>query len=145
MKKWEHKARIGVCLGQSPRHSKKVALVLNLQTRHVSPQFHCQCDDMCDTLRPSLQNPGVASKWQAKTGFYNHKGKAGKEVADDVFTDALHVPDFELPDNAADLRLPIDTEICLLYHQQLVNKGAIVSNFVWFDLKFPTTMFHQSN
>jgi hypothetical protein len=40
--KWERKARIGIYLGSSPRHSRKVALVLNLRTGHVSPQFHCQ-------------------------------------------------------------------------------------------------------
>jgi len=30
------------------------------------------------------------------------------------------------------------TETCLLHHQQLVNKGAIVSNYCSFELKFPT-------
>jgi len=109
MKKWEHKERIGAHLGESPRHSKKVALVLNLQTGHVSPQFHCQHDDLCDTLRPSLQNPGVVSKWQAKTGFHNHKGKIGEGVTDDVFAEGLQIPEFELPESAADLRLSIDT------------------------------------
>jgi hypothetical protein len=44
--KWEEKARIGLLLGFSPRHSRKVALVLNLQTGHVSPQFHCVFDDL---------------------------------------------------------------------------------------------------
>jgi hypothetical protein len=67
--KWEHKARIGIYLGTSPRHSRKVALVLNLQTGHVSPQFHCQFDDLCDTLRPSAGNPVPQSKWQEKGGF----------------------------------------------------------------------------
>jgi len=36
-------------------------------------------------------------------------------------------------------------EMCLLCHQQLVNKGAIVINFCSVGLKFPTTVFHQSN
>jgi Reverse transcriptase (RNA-dependent DNA polymerase) len=67
--KWQHKARIGMYLGPSPRHSKKVALVLNLETGHVSPQFHCQFDDMCDTLRPSAGNAMPQSKWQDKAGF----------------------------------------------------------------------------
>jgi len=35
-------------------------------------------------------------------------------------------------------------ELCLLCHQQPVTRSAIVSNFVWFGLKFPTAMFHQS-
>jgi hypothetical protein len=67
--KWEHKARIGIYLGTSPRHSRKVALVLNLQTGLVSPQFHCQFDDLCDSLRPSAGNPVPQSKWQEKAGF----------------------------------------------------------------------------
>jgi len=36
-------------------------------------------------------------------------------------------------------------EICLLCYQQLVNKGAIVSKFCSFELKFPTAMFQQNN
>jgi hypothetical protein len=36
---------------------------------HVSPQFHCQFDDLCDTLKPSTGNPTVPSLWQEKTGF----------------------------------------------------------------------------
>jgi len=38
-------------------------------------------------------------------------------------------------------------EACSLCHQQLINKGAIVSNFVCFGLlvKLPTAMFHQHN
>lgn len=38
--KWDQKSRVGLYLGSSPRHSRRVALVLNLQTGHVSPQFH---------------------------------------------------------------------------------------------------------
>jgi hypothetical protein len=39
--KWERHSHVGIYLGPSPRHSRKVALVLNLSTGHVSPQFHC--------------------------------------------------------------------------------------------------------
>jgi hypothetical protein len=67
--KWQHKARIGMYLGPSPRHSKMVALVLNLETGHVSPQFHCQFDDMCYTLRPLAGSAMPQSKWQDKAGF----------------------------------------------------------------------------
>jgi hypothetical protein len=72
--KWEHKARIGIYLGSSPRHSRKVALVLNLQTGHVSPQFHCQYDDLCDSLRPSAGNPVPQSRWQERAGFVLTEG-----------------------------------------------------------------------
>jgi Reverse transcriptase (RNA-dependent DNA polymerase) len=67
--KWEYKSRIGIYLGASPRHSKKVALILNLQTGLVSPQFHCQYDDLCDSLRPSAGNPVPRSRWQERAGF----------------------------------------------------------------------------
>ena len=48
--KWRTKARIGIYLGTSPRHSRKVALVLNMMTGHVSPQFHVVFDDLFETL-----------------------------------------------------------------------------------------------
>ena len=76
--KWEHKARIGVYLGASPRHSRKVALVLSLQTGLVSPQLHCQFNDMCNTLRPSAGNPLPQSIWQQKAGF---SGPLMKEIS----------------------------------------------------------------
>ena len=67
--KWDKRARIGIYLGTSPRHSRKVALVLSLQTGHVSPQFHVVFDDMFETLRPSAGNVLPESKWQEATGF----------------------------------------------------------------------------
>ena len=76
--KWNNRSRIGVYLGTSPRHSRKVALVLNLQTGHVSPQFHCKFDDLCETLRPSAGNRRVRSLWQEKTGFFDEKVTSAK-------------------------------------------------------------------
>ena len=38
--KWEARSRAGVYLGHSNSHAGSVALVLNLQTGHVSPQYH---------------------------------------------------------------------------------------------------------
>jgi hypothetical protein len=67
--KWKHKARIGIYVGASPRHSRKVALVLSLTAGHVSPQFHVVFDDLFETMRPSAGNTEPASFWQAKTGF----------------------------------------------------------------------------
>ena len=43
--KWKVRARVGVNLGQSPIHNQNVALVLNLDTGHVSPQFHVKFDN----------------------------------------------------------------------------------------------------
>ena len=71
--KWERKARVGMYLGSSPRHSRKVALVLSLVTGLVSPQFHCQFDDHFDTLKPSAGNPNIKSHWQAKAGLVDEE------------------------------------------------------------------------
>eukprot|EP00957_Ditylum_brightwellii_P059833 4541964-Ditylum_brightwellii.AAC.1 len=38
--KWDPRAQAGVYLGHSPVHAGNVALVLNLKTGHVSPQYH---------------------------------------------------------------------------------------------------------
>jgi hypothetical protein len=67
--KWQHKARVGMYLGASPRHSRKVALILSLTTGLVSPQFHCQFDDLFDTLKKSSGNVHPSSQWQVKAGF----------------------------------------------------------------------------
>ena len=48
--KWDPRARLGVYLGYSPFHSRKVALVLNPFTGHVSPQYHVTFDDDFTTL-----------------------------------------------------------------------------------------------
>ena len=48
--KWEPRARAGVYLGHSPSHAGNVALVLNLQTGHVSPQYHLVFDDDFSTV-----------------------------------------------------------------------------------------------
>lgn len=54
--KWSEKSRMGIYLGSSPRHSRKVALVLNLQTGHVSPQFHVSVDDYFETVKAEAGN-----------------------------------------------------------------------------------------
>ena len=46
----ERRARAGVYLGHSPTHTGNVALVLNLQTGHVSPQYHLVFDDGFTTV-----------------------------------------------------------------------------------------------
>ena len=48
--KWDPRARVGVYLGHSPSHAGNVALVLNLQTGHMSPQYHLVFDDGFSTV-----------------------------------------------------------------------------------------------
>jgi hypothetical protein len=67
--KWDDQLRIGLFLRWLPRHSRKVALVLNLATGHVSPQFHVEFNDLFETMRPSAGNRPPKSSWQQKAGF----------------------------------------------------------------------------
>ena len=59
--RWEPRARVGIHLGRSPHHAASVGLILNTETGHVSPQYHCVYDDLFET--PKLEVTNV-SKWQ---------------------------------------------------------------------------------
>ena len=48
--KWEPRGRAGVYLRHSTSHSGNVALVLNMLTSHVSPQYHIVFDDDFTTV-----------------------------------------------------------------------------------------------
>lgn len=68
--KWEDRARVGIYLGPSPRHSRLVSLVLSLTTGLVSPQYHMVFDDHFQTVRS--RGPGAmhyTSDWQRLSGF----------------------------------------------------------------------------
>ncbi len=67
--KWEVRSRMGVYLGMSMQHARTVALVLNLKTGHVSPQFHVTFDPKFETVRHSLGNLSPPSEWQKLCGF----------------------------------------------------------------------------
>ncbi len=64
--RWETRSRVGLYLGLSPRHARSVALVLNLETGHVSPQFHVRYDDLFETLKGGTV---PKSQWQEKCYF----------------------------------------------------------------------------
>ena len=42
---WNERIRVGAYLGRSKNNASNVVLVLNLQTGHISPQFHAAFDD----------------------------------------------------------------------------------------------------
>ena len=48
--KWESRSHTGIYLGHSPCHAGSVALVLNLKTGLVSPQYHLIFDDEFNTV-----------------------------------------------------------------------------------------------
>ena len=51
--KWDARSRLGVYLGNSPRHSRSISLVLDLITGHVSPQLYVIHDDFFRQLDQS--------------------------------------------------------------------------------------------
>ena len=65
---------MGIYLGNSPRHARSVSLVLNLDTGHVSPQYHVQHDNFFETVRPGAYNPKTASSWQRLAGLVDAIG-----------------------------------------------------------------------
>jgi hypothetical protein len=67
--KWKERSKIGVYLGRSPHHANSVALVLNLSTGHVSPQFHVAFDPTFQSVKASFDGLLPPSQWQAKCGF----------------------------------------------------------------------------
>ena len=68
--KWDERVRVGAYMGRSPNHAGNVALVLNLSTGHVSPQYHIVFDDKFKTVE-ALQKGVVPSRWEyiAKIGY----------------------------------------------------------------------------
>jgi hypothetical protein len=64
--KWHKRARLGVYLGRSPNHSQSVALVMNLATGLVSPQFHLKFDDLFETVKDHDTYP---NNWKSATHF----------------------------------------------------------------------------
>jgi hypothetical protein len=67
--KWTERARVGMYAGRSPHHARNVALVLNLRTGLVSPQFHVSYDPHFHTVRGSYGGESPPSLWQSKCGL----------------------------------------------------------------------------
>ena len=79
--KWMERSRIGIYLGRSPKHSRNVALVLNIKTGRISPQFHFKMDPMFHTVKNTTRQERIQSKWQEAAGFIIGKGKGGETNA----------------------------------------------------------------
>ena len=67
--KWKDRARVGLYLGRSPTHARSVALVLNLQTGLVSPQFHVSFDPSFQTVKRTFEGLPLEVKWLEAAGF----------------------------------------------------------------------------
>ena len=68
--KWKPRSRMGVYLGHSPQHAGNVCLVLNPNTRYISPQFHTVHDDDFTTTSSRTTNT-LPSNWDDL--FSNHR------------------------------------------------------------------------
>eukprot|EP00957_Ditylum_brightwellii_P133686 10192844-Ditylum_brightwellii.AAC.1 len=67
--KWNPWARLGLNLGPSLHHAATVNLVLSLETGLALPQFHIQCDNFFETVRPTAGNADSFSNWQTLAGL----------------------------------------------------------------------------
>lgn len=60
--KWEPRSRIGIYLGHSPYHAGSVALVFNIRTGRVSPQYHVVFDSDFTTV-PFMDRGEAPPNW----------------------------------------------------------------------------------
>ena len=67
--KWRERSTPGIYLGRSPLHARSVALVLNLKTGRVSPQFHVALDPTFSTVSGRDGTSPPVSLWQLQCGF----------------------------------------------------------------------------
>ena len=72
--KWSPRSRLGLNLGPSPNHARNVNLILNLNTRLVSPQFHCRYDDFFETTKHSERDIVTSANWKQLAGFTKYDG-----------------------------------------------------------------------
>jgi len=79
MPKWEDRTRVAIYLGKSPNHARSVSLVLSLTTGMISPQYHCQFDDLFETVSSKGVMNVPASQWQEKA-FFVSNGEEARET-----------------------------------------------------------------
>jgi Reverse transcriptase (RNA-dependent DNA polymerase) len=92
--KWLERAKPVVYQGTSPRHARSVSLVLDLETAHVSPQFHLRYDNLFETVSPGRVNPQVRmSKWQKMCGFRGPLPRRAVENTDVRHSEGVLPPD----------------------------------------------------
>jgi hypothetical protein len=65
--KWLSRAQLGIYLGMLWKHARSMALVLNLRTGLVSPQWHLKFDDKFETVTMSMNV--THGYWKKIAGF----------------------------------------------------------------------------
>ncbi len=101
--KWMQRATLGIYMGRSPNHARSVALVLNLKTGRVSPQYHVRFDPSFKSVDKASGNKVPSSLWQVACGFRKGRStlKAGDRPGND--TEPSFVPEADTPES-----LPLD-------------------------------------
>jgi hypothetical protein len=97
-------------------------LILNLQTGLVSPQYHCQYDDLFETTIGTQSRSIPTSQWQFKAGFTYERPDTYKEDQpnEDLCEDQRFEEYFSSQENEETL-IPSETE----ERQDDVNKPDI--------------------
>ena len=62
--RWEPRSKRGQFVGYSPIHASSVGMIRNLQTNHVSLQFHVIYDDFFETVYSTDANPPPPELWE---------------------------------------------------------------------------------
>lgn len=60
--KWEPRSRVGIYMGHSPFHAGNVALVFNIKTGRISPQYHVVFDSDFTTV-PFMERGEAPPNW----------------------------------------------------------------------------------
>lgn len=66
---WNTRSKLGINLGNSPRHAGNVYLILDPVTGLVSPQFHCSFDNFFESVSDTNGNFININEWHYKAGF----------------------------------------------------------------------------
>ena len=90
--KWSKRSRLGQFLGFSPHHSTNVALVRNVRTGSITPQFHAIFDDMFHTVSTTFNDPVNSLNDVFSTDEWQTLVQSGSDrfYTDDVVPPPLH-------------------------------------------------------
>ena len=92
--KWNPRSRVGIYLGQSPRHARSVSLVLNPRTGLVSPQWHVKHDEMFETVI-NREIEDSHGNWKRLGGFVLQNNQTTKKRVLRLPTNTMEIQDID--------------------------------------------------
>ena len=108
--KWETRSRTGIYLGYSPCHTSTVALVLNLRTGYISPQFHVFFDEKLSTA-PYMTLFDPSPNWLLLLQHSSEKATNDQTKLSNAW---LHLTDQQTYSTTAILSLSLEYNILLV-------------------------------